>query len=177
MLPLEQRVSSRKLRKQSRAGKKVQAGKTVRTSIKKTSLTESSRVVKLEPLTLPEDKIRRLVLRTTSRYKIEPFVRQLVTVMDHLKAGRAKNVARMRTSRRDQSRKILIGAIAKAAKEGRTMAAYHTAFQAALYAYENSLDHLLAFHDYLDGSRDKHPRKRSLKRTLHRSPLRIDSCS
>jgi hypothetical protein len=50
-----------------------------------------------------------------------------------------------------------MAAIAKTVNEGRTMAAYHTAFQAALYAYENSLDHLLAFHDYLDRFRQRKP--------------------
>jgi hypothetical protein len=33
------------------------------------------------------------------------------------------------------------------------MAAHETAFMAALYAYENSLDHLRAFLGYLDGFR------------------------
>jgi hypothetical protein len=37
------------------------------------------------------------------------------------------------------------------------MAGYHTAYQAALYAYENSLDHLLAFHDYLDRLKQREP--------------------
>jgi hypothetical protein len=35
------------------------------------------------------------------------------------------------------------------------MAAYHTTYQAALYAYENTLDHLTAFHEYVDYLRKK----------------------
>jgi hypothetical protein len=36
---------------------------------------------------LPEDEIRRLVVLTTIRYKIEPFVSQLVKLKEELKAG------------------------------------------------------------------------------------------
>lgn len=116
----------------------------------------------LEPLALPEDEIRRLVVLTTTRYKltttrykIEPFVRQLVRLMDNLEAGRSHNVVKLTRTSRDNSRAILLAAIAETVNEGRTMAAYHTAYQAALYAYENTLDHLMAFHVYLDCLRQK----------------------
>jgi len=92
---------------------------------------------------------------TTTRYKIEPFVRQLVKLMDELKAGQTQNIAKLTRPGRDESRAILLAAIAKTVNEGQTMAAYHTTYQAALYAYENTLDHLMAFHDYLDYSRQK----------------------
>jgi hypothetical protein len=106
-------------------------------------------------LALPEDEIRRLVVLTTTRYKIKPFVRQLIRLMDDLKAGQTHNIAKLTRPGRDESRAILMAAISQTVGEGRTMAAYHTAFQAALYAYENSLDHLLAFHDYLDRCRQR----------------------
>lgn len=122
---------------------------------RQSSLEESSQPFKLEPLALPEDEIRRLVVLTTTRYKIEPFVRQLVRVMEDLKAGQTHNIAKLTRPSRDKSRAILIAAIARTVNEGRTMAAYHTAYQAALYAYENTLDHLMAFHDYLDYLRQK----------------------
>ena len=108
-------------------------------------------------LALPEDEIRRLVVLTTTRYKIEPFVRQLVRLMDELKAGQTNNIVRLTRSGRDESRARLFAAIMKTVDEGRTMAAYHTTYQAALYAYENSLDHLLAFHDYLNRFRQLNP--------------------
>ncbi len=117
--------------------------------------SRSSRTSELEPLALPEDEIRRLVVLTTTRYKIEPFVRQLIRLMDDLKAGQIHNIANLMRPGRDESRAILMAAISQAIGEGRTMAAYHTAFQAALYAYENTLDHLMAFHDYLDYLRQK----------------------
>ncbi|HEV7798763.1 MAG TPA: hypothetical protein VGO73_11435 [Pyrinomonadaceae bacterium] len=108
-------------------------------------------------LALPGDEIRRLVLLTTTRYKIEPFVRQLIRLMDELRAGQTSNIAKLTKPGRDKSRAILFAAIAKIVNEGRTMAAYHTAYQATLYAYENSLDHLLAFHEYLDRFKQPQP--------------------
>jgi len=50
-------------------------------------------------LALPQDEIRRLVVRSTIRYRIEPFVKQMVGVMDNLKAGRIRNVARLTVSK------------------------------------------------------------------------------
>lgn len=84
------------------------------------------------------------------RYKIEPFVKQLIRLMDELKGGRTNNLAKLTRPGKDPSRAILFAAIAKTISDGRTIAAHHTTYQAALYAYENSLDHLLAFHEYLD---------------------------
>jgi hypothetical protein len=96
-------------------------------------------------------------LLTTTRYKLGAFVEQLIRLMDDLKAGQTNNIAKLTRPGRDESRALLFGAIAKTVHEGRTMAAYHTAYQAALYAYENTLDHLLAFHDYLDRVRERQP--------------------
>jgi hypothetical protein len=104
-------------------------------------------------LALPQNEIRRLVVRSAIRYKIEPFVRQMMRVMDNLRAGRIRKVAKLTVSKRDESRAVLIAAIANAAREGRTMAAHETAFLAALYAYQNSVDHMSAFLSYLDGFR------------------------
>src|SRR6185295_1469375 len=106
---------------------------------KSLSSSQISGVSELEPLALPEDEIRRLVLLTTLRYKIEPFVRQLIKLMDNLKAGQTKNIAKLTRAGRDESRAMLFVAITETVNEGRTMAAYHTTYQAALYAYENSL--------------------------------------
>lgn len=101
-------------------------------------------------LALPEDEIRRLVMLSTTRYKVEPFVRQLVGLFDELKFGQTRNIAKLTRPGRDKSRAILFEAIVSTANEGRTMAAYHTVFRAALYAYENTLDHLQASLDYFD---------------------------
>jgi hypothetical protein len=119
--------------------------------------SKDSKNFKLDTLALPEDEIRRLVVRTTTRYKIEPFIKQLIRLMDELKAGENRNIAKLTRPGRDESRRILFAAIAKTICEGREMAAYHTAFQAALYAYENSLDHLLAFMEFLDRLRQTNP--------------------
>src|SRR5262245_57605432 len=101
-------------------------------------------------LALPQAEIRRLVERSMTGNQIEPFVRRMLSVMDNLKAGRVAKVKRLRVSRLDKSRAVLITAIVNAAKHGRTLAAHETAFLAALYAYENSLDHLRAFMKYSD---------------------------
>ncbi|HUS11828.1 MAG TPA: hypothetical protein VMZ30_15275 [Pyrinomonadaceae bacterium] len=120
-------------------------------------LSEDFGQFELEPLALPEDEIRRLVVLTTTRYRIEPFVRQLIRLMDELKSGQTHNIAKLKRPGRDESRRILFAAIAKTVNEGGEMEAYHTAFRAGLYAYENSLDHLLAFMDYLDRLRQTTP--------------------
>lgn len=119
------------------------------------TLGKSSTRLQSEPLALPEDEIRRLVVLTTTRYRIEPFVKQLVRLMDELKAEQTHNIAKPTRPGRDESRAMLFAAIEKTVNEGRTIAAYHTAYQAALYAYENTLDHLMAFHEYLDYFRQK----------------------
>lgn len=99
---------------------------------------------------MPEAEIRRLVGLTSTRYKSEPFVKQLIRLMDGLKAGETHNIAELARPGRDESRKVLFEAIIRTVNEGNGITAYHTAFQAGLYAYQNSLDHLLAFMDYLD---------------------------
>lgn len=121
------------------------------------SVETFSQPFELEPLALPEDEIRRLVRLITARYKIEPFARQLIRLMDELKSGQPHNIAKLMRPGRDESRKTLFAAIARTVHDGREMAAYHTAFRAGLYAYENSLDHLLAFMDYLDHLRQNKP--------------------
>lgn len=78
-------------------------------------------------------------------------------LMDELKAGKTNNISKLTRPGRDESRAILFAAIAETVNEGRTMAAYHTTYQAALYAYENSLHHLLAFHEYLARLRKRKP--------------------
>jgi hypothetical protein len=120
-------------------------------------IERSSQPVEFEPLALPEEEIRRLVLLTTTRYKIEPFVKQLIRLMDELKSGQTQDIAKLMRPGRDESRRILFAAIAKTVNEGQAMGAYHTAFRAGLYAYENSLDHLLAFTDYLECLRQNKP--------------------
>ena len=72
------------------------------------SLARHLRTFDLDHLALPQDEIRRLVAGSTTRTKIEPFVKQMVRVMDNLKAGRFRRVATLTVSRRDQSRATLI---------------------------------------------------------------------
>ncbi len=137
------------------------------------ALRASQRDSRDNHLALPEEEIRRLVMRSTTGYTIEPFVRQMVRVMDNLKAGKIVRVAASTGSKRDESRAKLISAISSSAREGNTLAAHETAFLAVLYAYENSLDHLRAFMRYLDGLSESPARgkrassKLRQERTLH----------
>lgn len=59
-----------------------------------------------------------MVLLTTTRYKIEPFARQLIRLMDHLKAGRINNIAKLTRPGKDKSRAMLFAAIAKTVNDG-----------------------------------------------------------
>lgn len=131
--------------------------KRIRATSRRAQRRNSSGATDSEQLGLPQDEIRRLVLSSTIRFGVEPFVRQMVRAMDNLKAGRVQRVATLTVSTGDQSRATLITAISNAAREGNSLAAHETAFLAALYAYENSLDHVRAFMRYLDGLR-KSPR-------------------
>jgi hypothetical protein len=138
----------------NQVSKKRRAGKGRR------SLAKHLRRFNPDHLALPQEEIRRLAMHSTTGYRIEPFVGQMVRVMDNLKAGRIRKVAALTASKRDKSRATLIAAISNAAREGNTMAAHETAFLAALYAYENSLDHLRAFMRYLNNLRETNPRSR-----------------
>ena len=126
----------------------------------KRSVSRTSPSFDHEHPALPQPEIRRLVICSTTRYKIEPFVRQMVRIMDNIRAGQIQRVVTLNVSKRDRSRAALITAISNAAREGRSMAAHETAFLAALYAYENSLNHLRAFLGYLDGFKKRRHRQR-----------------
>ena len=58
--------------------------------------------------------------------KIEPFVKQLLRLMDKLKAGETNNLTKLTRPGKDHSRAILFAAIVKTVSDGRTIAAYHT---------------------------------------------------
>lgn len=138
----------------NRVRKKRQAGKGRR------SLARHLRRFDPDHLALPQEEIRRLVHHSTIPSSLKPFVRQMVRVMNNVKAGRIRRVATLKVSPRDSSRAKLITAISNAAREGRKMAAHETAFLATLYAYENSVDHLRAFLGYLDCFRKPASRRR-----------------
>jgi hypothetical protein len=99
---------------------------------------------------LPEDELRRLVINIIHRDDIEPFVRQMVLLIDSLKLNRLDEVSRIARQSDDPSFTALLSAVSNAAAQGRTLAAYHTAFLAAAYAYQQSLDHVCEFVSYLD---------------------------
>jgi hypothetical protein len=106
-----------------------------------------------EHTALPDEEVQRLVARITLRGGVEPFVRLMVEISDDLKEGDGRRLARAARRRGDAEFAELMSAMSGAVREGRAMAAYHTAFYAASCAYQNSLDYLRALLGYLDGFR------------------------
>ena len=102
-------------------------------------------------LALPDEEIRRLVMRITAAGDVAPFVRRMVRVIDALKAGRPVNLTLDTRRGANPDLLKLTSALSRAVEEERFMAAYLTALLAAHYAYQNSLDYVCALFGYLDG--------------------------
>jgi hypothetical protein len=83
-------------------------------------------------------------LRITASGNIKPFVRRMVRFIDSLRTGRPVRVARVARRSANHDLLTLVSAISRAVEEERLSAAYFTAFLAAHYAYQNSLDYLCA---------------------------------
>jgi hypothetical protein len=101
-------------------------------------------------LVLPLDEIRLLTLIITTRDGTEPFIRKMVTLSERLKAGRADSVARLARHSTDHTLTELLAPMSQAVNEGRIVAVGNTAFFAASFAYQNSLDYLRELMKYLD---------------------------
>jgi hypothetical protein len=104
-------------------------------------------------LALPDEEIRRLVLRITTAGEVAPFVRRMVRFIDGLKTDRPVRVARVARRGVNVDLVTLTSAMSRAVEEERISAAYFTAFLAAHYAYQNSLDYACELLKYLDGFR------------------------
>lgn len=103
-----------------------------------------------EHTALPDEEVQRLVTYITVRDGVEPFVRLTVEISDDLKEGNSRRLFRAARRGGDAEFAELMSAMSGAVREGRLMAAYHTAFYAASCAYQNSLDYLRALLDYLE---------------------------
>lgn len=104
---------------------------------------------------LPDEEVQWLVTRIVTRGGVEPFVRRMVALIDDLKVGDGRKLARVAAHRRDPELKTLLAAMSGAVREGRAMAAYHTAFYSAHCAYQSSLDYLRELLSYLDRFKKK----------------------
>jgi MoxR-like ATPase len=113
--------------------------------------TRSSNPFDILDLALPDEELRRLVLRVTTAGDVEPFVHRMVRLMESLDAGRRVTAARV--TRGDLA--TLMSAISRAVRDGRRAAAYDTASLAAHYAYQNGLDYLRELLRYLDQFRSR----------------------
>ncbi|MCA1566505.1 MAG: hypothetical protein LC803_12855 [Acidobacteria bacterium] len=101
-------------------------------------------------LVLPLDEIRLLALIITTRDGTEPLIRKMVTLSENVKAGRVDVVTRLARQSKDHTLTELLAPMSQAVREGRVVAAGNTAFLAASFAYQNSLDYLRELMKYLD---------------------------
>jgi hypothetical protein len=101
-------------------------------------------------LVLPLDEIRLLALIISTRDGAEPFVRKMVTLSENVKAGRGDAVARLARQSKDHTLVQLLAPMSQAAGEGRVVAVGNTAFFAASFAYQNSLDYVRELINYLN---------------------------
>ena len=128
---------------------------TKRGNKKRTDKARASIVAKLrdfdpQHVVLPPDEIRIIALLSSTRNGVEPFVRQMVSLSESLKAGRASKLAQLARQSKDQSLAELVSPMSQAIKEGRIIAVQNTAFYAASYAYQNSLDYARELLNYLN---------------------------
>jgi hypothetical protein len=135
----------------------VKAGKKVRGRHKRHT-AESLSGFSIAPLALPEEELRRLVLRLTTRGGVAPFVRRMVRLIDDLEAGRARPALRLARLGKDPSLRRLMLAMTREAQGGSFAVARNTALCAAGYAYQNSVDYICDLLSYLRRFRQKHSR-------------------
>jgi hypothetical protein len=102
-------------------------------------------------LVLSHDEIRLLALIISTRDGAQPFIRRMVNISESLKAGRTDAVARLAQQSKDQTLMELLAPMSQAVGEGRIAAARNTAFLAAGFAYQNSLDYIRGLMKYLEG--------------------------
>jgi len=100
-------------------------------------------------LVLPLDEIRLLALIISTRDGAEQFVGKMVTLSESVKAGRADAVTRLARQSKDHTLTELLAPMSQAASEGRDVAVGNTAFFAASFAYQNSLDYVRELINYL----------------------------
>jgi hypothetical protein len=102
-----------------------------------------------DQLVLPLDEIRLLAMIITTRDGAEPFIRKMVTLSENLKAGRADSVVRLARQNKDHMLTELLAPMSRAVSEDCVVAVRNTAFFAASFAYQNSLDYLRELMKYL----------------------------
>lgn len=103
-----------------------------------------------DQLVLPLDEIRLLAMIITTRDSAEPFIRRMVNISESVKAGRADALARLVRNSKDHTLTELLAPMSQAVTEGRVVAVGNTAFFAASFAYQNSLDYVRELMKYLD---------------------------
>jgi hypothetical protein len=106
-------------------------------------------------LVLPIDEIRLLALIISTRDGTEPFIRKMVTLSESMRAGRADTITRLARQSKDRTLTELLAPMSQAVRDGRVVAVGNTAFLAASFAYQNSLDYLRELMKYLDSFKQR----------------------
>jgi hypothetical protein len=110
--------------------------------------------ININPAILPLDELRQLVVQIILRDRIEPFVQQMVALLDSLKTGQTGAVAKVAGQSIDPAFVKLMSALSEAVQEGELVGARNTALLAAGYAYQESLDYYRDLMSYLDRFRE-----------------------
>jgi hypothetical protein len=108
----------------------------------------------INPAILPIEELHQLVLQIILRNRIEPFARQMVTLLDSLKAGRMDEVVKVAGQSTHPAFVRLLSVLSEAVNEGELVRAHITVFLAAGYAYQESLDYYWDLMNYLDSFRE-----------------------
>jgi hypothetical protein len=119
-------------------------------SSKKVSSTRGRADFDPDHLALQMEEIRRLALQITNDGDVEKFIRRMILLIDDFKRKQTGKVRQVARQSKDPAFVRLMSAISAAAKEGRLRAANNTAFYAANYAFQNSIEYVRVFMSYLD---------------------------
>lgn len=115
---------------------------------------KTANLTNINPAILPLEELRQLVFQIILRDRIEPFVQQMVTLLDSLKAGQTGEVAKVASQSTDPAFVKPMSALSEAVREGELVGAHITVLLAAGYAYQESLDYYWDLMSYLDRFRE-----------------------
>ena len=117
-------------------------------------MTNLTNTINNNPAILPLEELRQLVFQIVLRDRIEPFVLQMVTLLDSLKAGQTEEVAKVAGQSTDPAFVKFMSALSEVIDEGELVRAHITVFLAVGYAYQESLDYYWDLMSYLDRLRE-----------------------
>lgn len=112
-------------------------------------------IVDINPAILPLEELRQLVLQIILRDDIEPFLRQMVILLDSFKVGQFNRLAEVACQSKDPAFVKLMATLSTAVQEGELVVARITVFLAAGYAYQETHDYYWDVMSYLNRFREE----------------------